>query len=207
MRTLIVMGLVGIGLTGLPLRAAAAELQAPMRLASLPSDLSRQTAAQPSREIIDQLARTYTTPKAIAAYLQTEFTFTRDEDLFGTEDRWQSPEEFVGRKTGDCEDYALLAQAMLRRQGIEAYVLSLLGEEGYAHTVSVFVDEAGRYNVINQGRLKNYRAKSLEAVATAINPAWTVGMIAEQDGARGRIVREIHNDQPAEFIDAAGVPF
>ena len=72
--------------------------------------------------------------------------------------------------------------------------MSLFGEEGYAHTVSVFVDEDGRYNVINQGKLRRYRAPSLEQVAAQINPAWSVGMIAEQDGPRGRVVRELINE-------------
>ena len=172
MRAWVMSVLVGLGMIGLPLRAAGYGL-------------------------LDQLAQTYVTPKAIAAFLQHDFTFVRDEQLFGEADHWQSPEEFVARKQGDCEDYALLAQALLRRHGIQADVLSLLGEEGYAHTVSVFLDERGRYNAINQGHLVNYHAPSLQAVASAIHPGWTVAMIAEQEGTRGRIVREIFNDDPA----------
>lgn len=162
--------------------------------------------AQPTRQI-SQLANSYKTPQAIAAFLRTEFTFKRDEELFGETDHWQTPQEFAMRRVGDCEDYALLAQALLRAQGIQADVFSLLGEDGYAHTVSVFVDTDGRYAVINQGRLQRYRAQSLEEVATALNPFWTVGMIAEQDGARGRIVRAIYHDQPAGLMHDAGVPF
>ena len=97
---------------------------------------SQAVAAQPSEPpVLARLANTYTTPKAIAGFLRRAFTFKRDADLFGMEDRWQSPEEFLARKVGDCEDYALLAQALLRRNGIEAYIVSLFGHEGYAHTV------------------------------------------------------------------------
>jgi transglutaminase-like putative cysteine protease len=164
--------------------------------AALSSPLSQPTGHGPALPPLDQLAATYQTPGAIATFLREEFRFQRDEDLFGEVDRWQSPEEFLQRRTGDCEDYALLAQALLQRNGVEEFVFSLFGEEGYAHTVSVYRDEDGRYNVINEGKLRRYHAKTLEAVAAEINPAWTVGMIAEQDGTRGRIVREIINEHP-----------
>lgn len=149
------------------------------------------TAEQVPTPLLEQAAAVHSTPDAVAGFLLDQFAFQRDTDLFGEVDRWQSPEEFLQRRVGDCEDYALLAQELLRRNGIEAYVFSLFGPEGYAHTVSVYRDEDGRYNVINEDKLRRYRAKTLEAVAAQINPAWTVGMIAEQDGTHGRIVREI----------------
>lgn len=195
----------GIGLLGMPLRAAAED--APVAYAALPASLQPSVGmravgpAERSAILLDRLADAYTTPKAIAAFLKQEFTFKRDEELFGEVDHWQTPEEFAARKAGDCEDYALLSQALLRRNGIEAYVLSLFGEEGYAHTVTVFVDGDGRYNAINQDKLRAYRAKSLEALASQLSPSWTSAMIAEQVGTRGRTVREIYNDHPAPPLE------
>ena len=178
MRTRWMVWIVGLGLLGSPGNTAAEQLPA----SSVPP--------------LQQVAVSHPTPESVASFLRAEFIFQRDEDQFGEIDRWQSPEEFLQRRVGDCEDYALLAQALLRRNGIEAYVFSVFGKEGYAHTVSVFVDEQGRYNVINQGKLQRYRAPSLDLVAAQMNPSWTVGMIAEQDGTRGRIVREIVNEYP-----------
>jgi len=165
----------------------------PMGRAPMPNPLTPQP--------LHELARTHTTPKAIAKFLRQEFTFARDEVLFGMEDRWQTPEEFLARRTGDCEDYALLARELLRRNGIEAYVFSLIGQAGYAHTVAVYRDARGRYNVINQDRLRVYRAKSLEAVASALYPGWTWGALAEQVGTRGHSVREIVNPNPAPVAE------
>ena len=159
-------------------------------LASVPPITAENTSTS-----LDKLAFLYTTPKTIAAFLKHEFTFERDWDLFGEAEHWQTPQEFLTKRKGDCEDYALLAQGLLVRNGIEAYVFSLYGE-GYAHTVCVFVEE-GRYNVINQDRVRYYRTKSLEALASAIYPAWTVGAISEQIGTEGRLVREITNPHPA----------
>ena len=173
MRTRWMAWIIGLGLLGSPGNATAEQ----QPVSSVP--------------LLQHVAVSHSTPESVAAFLRTEFIFQRDEEQFGEIDHWQSPEEFLQRRVGDCEDYALLAQALLRRNGIEAYVFSLFGAQGYAHTVSVFVDEQGRYNVINQGKLQRTRAVSLEGVAAALNPAWTRGMIAEQDGTRGRIVREI----------------
>ena len=174
---------VAIWLVGTPLRAVAEEL-----------------APGPSTPILlDQLARTYTTPKAIAAFLHHGFTFQRDEELFGEADRWQAPEEFVARTAGDCEDYALLARALLRRNGIEAYVFSVFGKEGYAHTVCVFMDAWGQYHVIDGDKLRDLHVKSLVAVASWLYPAWTVSGIAEQVGAHGQMVEQLTNSHPASF--------
>ena len=201
----------GIGLIGMPLRVVAEDAGPGYAAlpAHLPPHMGMPASEAPARSLVDQFAGTYATPKAVAAFLRKEFTFQRDEELFGEVDHWQTPEEFAARKVGDCEDYALLAQALLRRNGIEAYVFSLFGEEGYAHTVSVFVED-GRYNVINQGKIRYYRAKSLEALASALYPSWTFGGIVEQDGTRGRMVRAISNDHPAPPLvedDVGGFPF
>ena len=140
---------------------------------------------------LDELAHRYTTPNAIASFLRQEFTFTRDADLFGEADHWQSPEEFVARRQGDCEDFAMLARELLIRNWIKAYAVSVYGAGGYAHTVCVFVDPQGWYNVIDQGTVRNYHAQSLEALASQLAPGWTAAGITESDGTRGRFVTQL----------------
>lgn len=131
-------------------------------------------------------------PEAIAHFLKQKITFERDSRLFGQVDYWQDPLEFLKRGSGDCEDYALLAQVLLERQGKEAFVFSLYGSGGYAHTVCVFVDN-GRYNVVNQDRLIRTQAESLEELATSLYPQWTWGAVAERVGHRGRRLQEIRS--------------
>jgi hypothetical protein len=67
----------------------------------------------------------------------------------------------------------------------------------------VFQDQDGRYSVINQDRLRNYKAASLEALASVMYPGWTFGGIAEQEGVRGRFVSEIANPHPATGYDTS----
>lgn len=149
----------------------------------------------PPESMVITLAQRYPTPEVLARFLKKEIKFQEDKRLFGQPDYWQDPEEFLAHRAGDCEDYALLAQAVLTLQGKEAFLFSLYGPEGYAHTICVFV-EAGRYNVINEDRVIRYRANSLEELAALLNPAWRWAAVAEKTGHRGRSVREIRNPSP-----------
>lgn len=159
------------GLIGQPLIAAA----------SAPSEAPR----------LDELAHRYTTPSAIAAFLRQGFTVQQDMELFGEADHWQSPEEFVARRAGDCEDFAMLARELLRRNWIKADLLSVYGADGYAHTVCVFVDPHGWYNVIDQGTLRSYRAPSMEVLTSRLHPGWITAGLTEADGTRGRFIRPL----------------
>lgn len=156
---------------------------------------SRSTAAGAAGWTVEELAQRHATPAALAQFFHQELTFARDAELFEQVDYWQSPEEFLDRGAGDCEDYALLAQAIFQRQRREAVVLSLYGPEGYAHTVCLFAEE-GRYHAINQDALLTLHAPSLEAAATALLPGWTWGGIAQRAGTRGRRVHIIRNPSP-----------
>lgn len=193
----------------IPFSAAAEEAPSYATLGLQPPHAALTPAVGADQSALDRAAVAYSTPKTIAAFLKREFTFKRDEALFHEADHWQSPDEFLARKTGDCEDYALLAQALLRRHGFEALVFSVFGEDGYAHTVAVFMDQQGRYNAINQDRLQLAHAVSLEALAAQLYPAWTYAAIVEQDGSYGRPVKEFFNAHPAALLtqDPAGSPF
>ena len=173
-----------------------------LSLAVMPLQASAEPL--PSPAMLEQLAQRYQTPKAIASFLRSEFTFRDDRELFGQPERWQSPEEFLSRGEGDCEDYALLAKELLTRNGFEAHVFSLFDDSGYAHTVAVYLDEDGRYNVINQDKLRRYRAKSMEAVASRLYPGWTYGGIAKKSGVVGQLVRMISNPHPAASCELLG---
>ena len=143
---------------------------------------------------LDLVARNYSTPEQLACFLKARLTFQEDLSLFGQADYWQAPEEVLVRGRGDCEDYALLANDLLKRQGKETFVFSLYGPRGYAHTVCVFV-EGGRYSLLNQDRLVSTRAASLEELAGKLCRDWEWGAVAERNGHRGRAVRIIRSSE------------
>jgi len=136
------------------------------------------------------------TPEALVQLMKKEFKYVEDERLLGQNDHWQSPEELWKRKAGDCEDFALFAQYVLKKQGFETQVVSLYGAGGYGHTVAVF-KKNGKYHVVNEDRLSYYNASSLEEALTRVNPGWIWASIATRRGGRGWSLREIRNPFPA----------
>ena len=147
-------------------------------------------APPPQPVSLEAVAHRYASPEELARFLRDTITPATDEALFGQPDYWQSPEEFLQRQAGDCEDYALFAQAILQQQGREAHVLSLFGEGGLAHTVCVFVD-SGRYHAIDQDHLKAYGASTFAALASRLYPGWTHAALAQQFGSRGKLLSRI----------------
>lgn len=129
-------------------------------------------------------------PHDLGAFLKTNFKFVEDRQQFGLEDYWQSPEEFLSRRAGDCEDFALLSQSLLTRLGLKAFVVSLYGEN-YAHTVTVFIDEQGLFNVVNQEKVHSYRTETIEEALTEVHSDWTWAGIAELRNTRGWMLRKI----------------
>ena len=138
---------------------------------------------------LEALAQSYRTPEGVARFLRERIRFEEDTTLFGRPEYWQSPEEFLARGRGDCEDYALFTQALLERLGFEAFVFSVFGSHGYAHTVTVFLD-GGRYNVVNQNRVIRHQAESLEELSERLYPHWTWAAVVKKSGHQGRIIRE-----------------
>lgn len=138
--------------------------------------------------LLESAARSCATPDQLAGFLKKNLVFQEDLALFGEVDYWQSPEEVIARGRGDCEDYALLARDLLIRAGKQAFIFSLYGEGGYAHTVCVFKDGKG-YSVLNQDKLVHYPVSTLEELAGRIQPRWEWGAVAERHGHRGRAVR------------------
>jgi len=160
----------------------------------------------PSIDSLDALAHRYSTPQAIGRWFREDFHFVRDREQFGVVERWQAPEEFLATRRGDCEDFALLARELLVRNGVEAFVFSLFGDDGYAHTVCAFRDRDG-YSVLTRRGVQRIRARSLEGLATRLHPSWNFGGVVERDGVYGRLVRELRNADPVTVIGAEPFDF
>lgn len=62
--------------------------------------------------------------------------YVADEEQWGVNDYWQTPEETLSLRTGDCEDFAILLCTLLRAYGIndnQVYVALGVDAEGYGH--------------------------------------------------------------------------
>lgn len=120
---------------------------------------------------LTQIAAQLSGPEAIAGYMWKNFRVESDQKNFGREEYWQSPQELLQNRRGDCEDFARFAYELLRAQGRKAWLISLYGRGGYGHTVCIF-SEDGFYHVIDGSEVKRSKAKTLSKVFGKIYPFW-----------------------------------
>ena len=121
-------------------------------------------------------------PDEISKYLWKNFRFSSDRVVFGEDEYWQSPEEFIQNGEGDCEDFALFARQALKAQGINAFLLNIYGDQ-FAHTVCVF-KENGAFHVIDRDKVIRYNAKDIHELMDKIYPHWKKGAIVTRSSTK-----------------------
>ncbi|MBU3759729.1 MAG: transglutaminase domain-containing protein [Candidatus Omnitrophica bacterium] len=142
---------------------------------------------------LQNLSSELTTPEKIARYLWRHFAYEKDQTQFGAEEYWQSAEEFLANRRGDCEDFALLASALLQQAGRTAFTVNIYGS-GYAHTICVYIED-GKYSAIDGSDLKKFQADNLEGLLSAIHSDWSRAAITalSEETRKGRILKLIPN--------------
>ena len=92
-----------------------------------------------------------------------QFTYKEDKQLWGQDDYWATPEEFIGKNGGDCEDYVVAKYFVLRSLGVAdehlylTYVKAL--RENRAHMVLSYFETPQSTPLI----LDNYNPRILSA--------------------------------------------
>lgn len=62
----------------------------------------------------------------VNAFFNRHFQFRSDREVWAQEDYWATPEEFMAKGSGDCEDFAIAKYATLVQLGIPAEHLRLM---------------------------------------------------------------------------------
>lgn len=62
----------------------------------------------------------------VSASVNTLVTYRTDEETHGRLDQWSTPNETLGRASGDCEDYAILKMAVLARLGVPMNAMEIV---------------------------------------------------------------------------------
>ncbi len=140
---------------------------------------------------LQTLSAELTSPEKIARYLWRNFAYEKDQSQFGTEEYWQSADQFLSNRKGDCEDFALLASELLKQSGRTAFIVNIYGSR-YAHTICIYI-ENGKYNAIDGSDLKRVNADDLKSLISKINPSWTRAAITDisEETNKGKILKLI----------------
>ena len=154
---------------------------------------SGEAAVLPFQNVLHGLAASLSSPDALARYMWRNFSVESDQSNFGQEDHWQSPEELLATRKGDCEDFARFAYEILRMNGRTAFMINIYGRHGYGHTVCVF-SENGRYDVIDGTDVKRLQTHSLTDIFGKIYPQWEKAAIVKTAAgtSHGILLKQFH---------------
>lgn len=141
---------------------------------------------------LDILAGQLTSPELLEKHMKKKFHYVSDKVLFGEAEYWQTPSETAARYQGDCEDYALFAQFILKKNTYDAFIVSVYWNSD-AHTVAVFKNEA-KWGIFNLADLSYTNAVSMKDLANAVNRDWSSITLMRQEGVTGVIARKFQGN-------------
>ena len=116
---------------------------------------------------VNELAKICNRPWKLSLWLFYRIEWTSDRELYGVKEYWEYPWEVLIGLKADCEGYAMLAEAVLIKLGIETYMLTVFDREG--HAVCIYRDKK-RWNYLDNGWKK--KGGSIREIAEKIYPSW-----------------------------------
>ena len=109
---------------------------------------------------------TIKTPTDLGNWLKSNFTY-KDE----IEDYWQSSEETVKLKTGDCDDLMILSDKILTDLGYDSTKLAIYFSEGSGHGVTLLKID-GYYTLFSNTQYLSKKFKSFGVMLNYYFPTW-----------------------------------
>jgi hypothetical protein len=113
----------------------------------------------------------FDSPEAISKWLLKNIRYESDRT---GDDYWQAPYETLEKKSGDCEDYAFLAQALLSEIGIQSKVVFVSYKKGIekkGHAMCVF-DRGAGYEYFSGATLNKSPSAFIEQIMEQKYPGW-----------------------------------
>jgi len=125
------------------------------------------------------------TPGELASWLSSEFSY-RMEIL----DDWQKPGETVSSRTGDCEDFAMLAASFLSRQGIKNdLIIVRFRDLPMSHAICMWQEDDGTYSFISNRKMYCTRKGSIREAVERYYPDWESLLFTDKNRKMIRTVR------------------
>lgn len=124
-------------------------------------------------ELVRPIRGQFDSPEAISKWLRKNIHYESDRT---GDDYWQAPYETLEKKSGDCEDYSFLVQALLSEIGIQSQVVMVSYKKGIekkGHAMCFF-DRGSGYEYFSGSVLSKHSASSIEQIMNQEYP----GLIA-----------------------------
>jgi predicted transglutaminase-like cysteine proteinase len=123
---------------------------------------------------IEELADGCKDDKDVSLWINMHIAYTSDERKHGVREKWQTAAETFNDRTGDCEDFSILASYVLHIMQYRTLILAVFGRNSYTdnisgHAVCVVKSEKGYYHISNWGR-KKIKQKNFSEFGKSVYP-------------------------------------
>ena len=104
-------------------------------------------------------------PDTLSVWMKYNLTYQKEKI-----DYWKTPEETIKDKGGDCDDFAILAQEILKDLSLEGDIIYLSKSKGkenwkIGHMICLFKNKKGEYQIFdNQYLLKHNSENAIETI-------------------------------------------
>lgn len=141
---------------------------------------------------VNNLPSFISSPQQLSQWFLKEFKYVGEMP-----DYWQSAEETMNLRQGDCEDFAILAQAILGRLGINSQI-AIVKFKGLnqSHAICIW-QENGFYNFISNQTLIQTKAGSVKEAIEEKYPDWEQITFTSPKGEHLKVVKR--DKSPASY--------
>ncbi len=105
-------------------------------------------------------------------------------------DSWQTVDETIGSRMGDCEDFAILSQALLKERGLDSEIIIVKFEGLNTHHVVCVWKENERYSFMSNRELIRTASSSIEGAVDEVYSDWEKIIFTNAKKQFKRIVRK-----------------
>jgi len=136
-------------------------------------------------EELSEMPSHINTPQGLVDWLSHEFSYRMEFP-----DNWQSPGDTIKKRGGDCEDFATLASAFLRKIGVQNDI-AIVSFEGLdiAHALCIWKGDNGSYSFISNRKLYRTGQATLEGAVDRYYPDWDKIVIANVKNQAIKVIR------------------
>ena len=142
---------------------------------------------------VKELAQKCKTPHSLSIWTRRNITYKDDYEMHGVKDYWQTSEETLLSRMGDCEDFAILQHDVLKILGFDPQVI-VVCDSSQAHGVCVYREKGVMYHMSNWKMKACHGAKEIKDIGRYVFRNWRiieVYDVTDISNGRARIIQRI----------------